>query len=745
MLPLAQKLLKKHYGIEGELKQLQAYASINYLVNSEKGKFIYKIYNDPSEIALVEAENQLLIHLRDSGADQKTPEPIPSLEGEFQVSDSGTDGTIVLRVLSYLEGNFLGNVKRTSTLLSNVGEFLARLDNKLITFKNASYQSRVYEWNIQQLYLAADLLSAIKDAHHQNLVRYLILQYNEHVRPLSHRLRHSIIHNDAHELNLLTYQEEVAGIIDFGDTVYAPLLQELAVALTYCMMDCDDPLVAASHVIKGYHQIIPLKEQELDLLYYFVGARLAISVIMSAHSRQEEPENEYVSISEKPAWALINKLIEIGPVKARHSFYQACGFVLPEHKADLPLNTRHQFISKALSLSYSAPIRMQRAAFQYMYDDKGRSYLDCVNNIFHVGHAHPRIVESSQRQTARLNTNTRYLYDELNTYAEHLLSTFSAPLNKVFFVNSGSAATDLALRLSRNYTGSYKTLIMDHGYHGNTSSGIEVSAYKFNGKGGSGKSPHIEIAPLNSGVGEREDLDRVRTIIQSTDEKFGTFIAESIVGCGGQVPLKPAYAQGIHELIKNQGGVCIADEVQTGFGRVGSHFWAYETLELQPDIVILGKPMGNGHPIAAVVTTSEIAEAFENGMEFFSSFGGNPVSCVIGQAVLDVISEEDLQEHARKVGEYLKQQLTNLQSNTDTIREVRGSGLFLGLELVSDDLPATELARNLTNNLKERGILLSTDGPHNNVIKIKPPMCFNTSDADRVTQEIGGFLTKEQG
>jgi 4-aminobutyrate aminotransferase-like enzyme len=405
------------------------------------------------------------------------------------------------------------------------------------------------------------------------------------------------------------------------------------------------------------------------------------------------------------------------------------------------LEDRGKYISKALSISYDEPIVMERAAFQYMFDRKGRTFLDCVNNIMHVGHCHPAVVEAGKRQMAKLNTNTRYLYDALHDYAEKLLSKFPASLNKVFFVNSGSAASDLAIRLARNYTGRKDLIVMDHGYHGNTTTGIEMSPYKFKGRGGQGPAAYIHMAYLpGSDVSvDYTEKDLYDRIDECMNYPVSAFICEPIVGCGGQVMLNEAYLKNIYDKVRKKGGVCIADEVQTGFGRVGSYFWAYELYDVVPDIVVLGKPMGNGHPVGAVVTKSAITEAFENGMEFFSSFGGNPVSCKIGEAVLEVIEKEQLQNNAFQTGRLIMEGFKEIQKEKDMIRDVRGAGLFIGLELVNRTKslrPATEDARRIINSMRRKGILLSTDGPFNNVIKIKPPMCFNTDNIDQLLTEF---------
>ena len=317
-----------------------------------------------------------------------------------------------------------------------------------------------------------------------------------------------------------------------------------------------------------------------------------------------------------------------------------------------------------------------------MYDYKGTTFLDAYNNIPHVGHNHPKVVEAAQKQLLKLNTNTRYLYDELAAYAHDLLSYFPPRLNKVFFVNSGSEASDLAIRIAR-FCSAKGVAVVEHGYHGHTQTGIEISDYKFNHPKGIGQADHIVKLPLLSEQDCPHFSNRwpeiEKQLEQSTD--LAAFISESILGCAGQVPLLDGYLPKIYEQIRKGGGYCIADEVQTGFGRVGTHFWAFQQQNVIPDMVVIGKPMGNGHPMGAVICTSELADTFSEGVEFFSSFGGNPVSCVIGKAVLEVIAEEELQQQALQNGNYYLKSLDELKQIHEGIHEIRGSGLFVGVDL----------------------------------------------------------------
>jgi 4-aminobutyrate aminotransferase-like enzyme len=400
-----------------------------------------------------------------------------------------------------------------------------------------------------------------------------------------------------------------------------------------------------------------------------------------------------------------------------------------------------------------------RGAGQYLYDATSRAYLDMVNNVAHVGHAHPRVVRAGARQMSVLNTNTRYLHDAIVEYAERLTATLPEPLSVCFFVCSGSEANELALRMARAHTRGTDVLAVQGAYHGNTQTLIDVSSYKFDGPGGSGAPPWVHVVAMPDdyrGLHRRGDPERgakfadsVREAAEKTRSRGArpaAFLCESLLSCGGQIELPPGYLAEAYRHARAAGAVCIADEVQVGFGRVGTHFWGFETQGVVPDIVTMGKPIGNGHPLAAVVTTPEIAASFANGMEYFNTFGGNPVSCRIGLAVLDVIRDEGLQERALRVGSRLAVGLTRLAERHEIVGDVRGLGLFLGIELSRDRetrAPAAAQAAYVVERMKDHGILLSTDGPDHNVIKMKPPLCVNESDVDRVVEALDRVLSED--
>lgn len=396
------------------------------------------------------------------------------------------------------------------------------------------------------------------------------------------------------------------------------------------------------------------------------------------------------------------------------------------------IEARKKLLGGNLSIAYDDPIKIVRGSMQYLYDEDGRQYLDAYNNVAHVGHCHPRVVQAGQRQMETLNTNTRYLHDTILTYAERLTATLPDPLNVCYFVNSGSEANELAVRLARARTKARDMIVLDHAYHGNTTTAIDLSPYKHDGPGGNGPPPWVHKVPLPT----ENHVNHVDEVLKNSPAICG-FIAESMPSVAGQIILPPGYLSHVYNSIRRAGGVCIADEVQTGYGRIGTHFWGFESYGVVPDIVVLGKPIGNGHPIGAVITTRAIADSFDNGMEFFSTFGGNAVSCAIGLAVLEVVQEENLQAHALKVGEQLLAGLRTLQQNHELIRDIRGSGMFLGVEL-----PDGKTARRIVNAMRERAILIGSDGPLHNVLKIRPPMPFSAADADHFLTTLETQITR---
>nr|CAD7201602.1 unnamed protein product [Timema douglasi] len=437
------------------------------------------------------------------------------------------------------------------------------------------------------------------------------------------------------------------------------------------------------------------------------------------------------------------------------------------------------------------PLKIVRAEGQYMYDEKGGQFLDCINNVAHVGHCHPDVVKAACDQLAVLNTNNRFLHDNLVLCAKKLTGLLPESLSVCFLVNSGSEANDLALRLARTHTKHNDVITLDHAYHGHLTSMIDISPYKFNhATGGQGKPDWVHVAPCpdvyrgkyrdvdypNEDMGKKyaEDVRALCNRARANDRNIAAFFVESLQSCGGQIVPPDNYLRQAFKHVREAGGVCIADEVQVGFGRVGKHWWAFQLQgdDVLPDIVTLGKPMGNGHPVAAVITTKEIAKSFkETGIEYFNTYGGNAVSCAVASAVMDVIEHEKLRENAVRVGNHLLNSARQLAAKHPLIGDVRGVGLFVGIELVKcreARTPATAHAQHVITRyaslepdgleyqhvrsvrackpsrilMKEENILLSADGPDRNVLKLKPPMVFSHENADHFVRVLDEILTE---
>ncbi len=755
-----EQLVKTHYGLPVRAKALHGYDELNYLLLDKHGrKYILKIASGKHGVDFLDAQVKILKHLANSNVAGYFQRYLVNTKGDELTQLDIDSEKYYLRILSYLEGAFwVENKNFIDSLYLDLGNFLGNMDKALAGFSHPAMH-RHYTWDISTAGDANSKLKLIKDHERRRVTGYFLLQFETEVLPVLSSLRHAYIHNDVNDYNVLVQKNKVTGLIDFGDMVYTALINNLAIACTYAMLNTDNPLHAASLVVKGYHEKFPVTTQELDLLYYLIAARLCISVTQAAYNTSKNSHNKHHFITEAPAWDLLFKLIRINPLKAQDTFRKECGFKgLIQYEAGYNqlVNERKRNIGRNLSISYKKPLKIVKGALQYLYDDKGKTFVDCVNNPSHVGHCHPVVVKRIQKQIATLNTNTRYLHDLIIEYAEKITATLPASLNVCYFVNSGSEANDLAIRMSRHFTKQNDIIVLNHAYHGTTTVDMEMSPYKFDGKGGFEKktwihkaeSPNLysgryQYGDPSAGVKYAKDVQRIIEELQKENKAPAAFICETLLGVGGQLPLPKGYLKAVYQNIKSAGGVCIADEVQVGFGRVGDKFWGFELQEVVPDIVVMGKPMGNGHPLAAVVVTNEIADAFNNGMEYFNTFGGNPVSMAAGLAVLDTIRNEEMQQHALITGNYLMKKLKSLMKKYPIIGDVRGHGLFIGVEMVKNRVtkkPAVPEIDLIVEMMKEKGYLLSTDGPFHNVLKIKPPLPFNKQNADELIYHLDKIL-----
>ena len=976
---LRNKLLK--------IKQLDSERDINFIIFiNNKKKYVLKISNPSEKINILKYQDRLINYLR---SDLSLKSFIPKIHHTKIVKYlDKKNRECFVRILSYIEGRMYGDTKSNDKIENSLGKLLGKVSTKLQAFNDIDAH-RNFIWdpsNIDWIKKDINIFTGSKKL----ILLKCFSEYEKFVKNNLNKLRYSITHSDPNNYNIVIKENNVCGLLDYGDSIYSPTINDLAICLSYALMNNNNIYLTLKNIINEYNKQFSINEDEINSLISLCKSRLMITVVMAKKQRIKYPSNQYLSISEKDAWSLLEKLDKI-PIKfliyvvrdicgfhiiknydeiinyinkfnfgnifnfnlldknksilklssdspllkgnpdnsllkkrvnkifkednsnigiglynekrkvykgpnfiselntnerrnihlgidifidkgtdlfapidgkiiilknnnfkydygptlvlehsfKKYKFYTLYGHLskimfqklkigkkikkgewigkignsnengkwLPHlhfqiildllgHDKNFPgvgeeflfniwnkispdpnlilripksfysnnnnfrdtLKKRRKNISDNLSISYKKPLHMLEAKDQYFFDRYGRRYLDCVNNISHVGHSNSYVHEAMTQQNLKLNTNTRYLYDTINDYSELLLSKFPKKLNKIFFVCTGSEANDLAYRIAQTYTSAKDVFVMDNAYHGHTNALIDLSPYKFNSKGGLGKKDYVHVLDMPDPLRGKwryqnsnwiqKYIDEAKTVIRNKikETNIACFFTESILGCGGQVILPKNYLKEIFSEIRRNNALCIVDEVQTGFGRVGRNFWSFEEHDVVPDIVTLGKPMGNGHPIAAVITTEKIASTFNNGMEYFNSFGGNPVSCAIGKAVLETIDNNKLQKNSLLVGNYFLKELKKIQLKYKKyISEVRGRGLFLGIDIIQNSnvsKPNKKLAKLLINYMRNQGILLSTDGPYDNVIKIKPPLVFTKLNVDQVCKNLETFFKK---
>lgn len=747
------------YGLRGSVHRL-AGENENYLIELPDGeKFVLKLASERTTRERILMEHSMMQALRESNVGVALPRHVPDLNGNLMAFLQVDEGDPRLaRMLQFVPGEPWGEKAPASTaLLSALGRLIARVAEALSSL-DLPMARRTHNWDLTAADSHRSDISLILDPGRRRLAMLQFERWAAYAQDLA-TVPYGLIHGDLNDEHLLIEDSQIAGILDFGDSLHNPRVCDLAISLTYVLLYEPDPWGAGAQVVSSYHTERPLSRTEIELLYPLIGGRLGTSVVMSAKRRQIDPERVGWFETEDRAWTFLERYGDCDPTEVADRLAALIDVdPFPDRgvsAADL-LARRRAITSSAQSISFTKPVKFIRGRGAYLIDERGRPFLDMYNNVCHVGHCHPHVVQAGQRQIARLNTNTRYLTEAHVAYAERLAALFPLALDTVFLVNSGTEANELALRLACTHTGREDIFVLDSAYHGHTRKLIEVSPYKFMGPGGKGQAePWVHVVPMPDGFrgqykGETRETgvaygETVGSAIRDAERPVAAFLAETLPSCGGQIIPPPGYFETAFQHVREAGGVCILDEVQVGFGRVGSNFWAFEDYDVVPDIVVLGKPIGNGHPIGAVICTQEIANSFEaNGMEFFSTFGGNPVSCAIGQAVLDVIENEGLQEHAHSAGAYFLDALRELKDKFECIGEVRGRGLFLGIDLVESDgmTPATALAGRVVDALREGRILTGTDGPGENVIKIKPPLVVTRADVDRFILELESILSR---
>ncbi|MDH5354274.1 MAG: aminotransferase class III-fold pyridoxal phosphate-dependent enzyme [Gammaproteobacteria bacterium] len=767
----AEQAASELFGLEGTFKQLNSERDQNFRIQTDNGDYVFKISNAKEDPTAIDFQTQSLLHIARSDPSLPIPQVILTRDNHPQAFMTSADGTQhLVRVLSYLPGTILTEVPRNRALFKNVGAVIAQSGVALRGFFHAAAGYDLL-WDLRHLVKLRPLTIYIEDTALRQAIERDLDYTLEHIFPRLAGLRSQIIHNDGNTHNIIVSPDnptKVAGLVDFGDMMHAPLIFDLAVSAGSMTLDSDDPVETLCDVAAGYDSVCALENDEVNLLSHLAVGRITQELLIAAKRQADDPDAPAYVVDDQAAYRkALDQLLSLGHQHIRGRLRDACqfptdcptGVAVPGAKEDdiKPLLKRRQAsLGKTLELAYDQPFHVVRGEGVWLYDADGRRHLDVYNNVPHVGHCHPHVVKAVSRQLATLNTNTRYLFDNVVSYAERLTATMPDGLDSCIFVNSGSEANDAAMRISRTLTGNQGAIILEDAYHGITESIDELSPAAYPGP----EAPEIAARvrtleapnmyrgrfadnPENAARLYAESADSAIQSLAESGHGTAAFMVDSSFSSNGILSVLPGYLPAVAEKVRAAGGLIIADEVQIGFGRSGSHLWGFEAQDIIPDIVTLGKPVANGIALGVVVTTTDIREQFGTQIDFFSTFGGNPVACAAAHAVLDVVEQEGLRENAKDTGDYIRAELSRLAEQCPVIGDVRGQGLFCGVEIVRDKAskePAADIADTIRNRLRENRVLVGREGRAGNIIKVRPPLAFRREHAEQLIKTFADVL-----
>jgi len=750
----ARQILREGFGVESSsLIVLAGERDQNFRVDTSSGRrLLFKISNPADDRPILAMQTAALGHIEQVDPGLPVMRVLPAAAGEPWVEVPGPDGrTYLARLFTFLPGQMIANTALSTAALRGHGQVTARLGRALRGFFHPAADYEIL-WDITRLPALRPLLAHISDGARRVQAERVADRFEERVAPALPGLRAQVIHGDLGLSNVLYGDDlRVSGIVDFGDMTHAPLVCDLAAAVADVLHGRDDAIEAADAMIGGYVSVTPLEDEEAALLADLVAARLATEVTVIAWRRGLYPDNAaYAAAGEPGARAFLDAMEAMGMDTVARRFRQACQGLPYRSSATGALLERRRRVLPRSPLFYDQPVHLVRGEGVWLFDADGRRYLDCYNNVPVVGHSHPRVVAAVTQQQRLLATHSRYLHEAIVELAERIQATLPPGLDAVMVVNSGSEANDLAWRIARAATGRAGAVVTACAYHGLTEATHALSPEEWARRE---QPAHVATIPAPDGYRgpyRREEDGWV--------QRYAAHIDDAARALGGRglaaIYLDPAFtADGIlsppatflreaARRARTLGGLVVADEVQAGHGRSGTHLWSFRASGIEPDMVVLGKPMGNGFPVAALVARSELFAAVPGEVELFSTFGGNPVACAAALAVLAVIEDEGLVANAAQVGSYLRQGLLALADRHPLIGDVRGEGLLLGVELADEArMPAAGQARRVKEAMRERQILLGTTGPAGNVLKIRPPLVFQPEHADLLLQALDDALT----
>ncbi len=738
------------WGIDGPARDVGGDRDQNLVVTTaDDTRYLVKIAQSGEVPGVLDLQIASLLHIAGQAPDLPVPRVIHTRGGERTHGLPAADGgEHIMRVFSFLPGRPILDAERPPRLMHGIGRLLARVDLALQGFFHP-HAGHALLWDPRQAPAVRDCTVDIVDTERRQTIEGVIDHFCHNVLPGLDGLPAQVIHGDATAENVLVDAASpgAAGLIDFGDVLHAPRAMEVAIAMADATWGAEAPWEAACELAAGYDEVLALGDDEIAVLYDLARVRLAAcAAIMATRGRHRQEGMGSMTALVEPGWRQLSALNALGPVAAHEQLRRVlrlpAGRVAPSTPTTQALERRRQALMPGLELFYpDAPLHVERGSGVWLYDRAGERYLDCYNNVPHVGHAHPHVNRAVARQTATLNTHTRYLFDSILDYAEALGTRMPGNLGVALFVNSGSEAIDLAWQIARHYTGHEGALVTAHAYHGGTEASAALSPYSHPAAHVAG----LAVATERDAAAPASDPDAAIARLAAAGHRPAAFFVDSSLSSDGILDPAPGFLHHVSERVRAGGGLCVADEVQAGFGRMG-RWWGFEARGFTPDIVTLGKPMANGYPMGAVITTPEIIAPFAEGTDYFSTFGGNPVACMAGLAVLDVIEREDLCASAEQVGARLRHGLRALKTRYPVIGAVRGRGLFIGVTIVDPDAggtPAPARAHRVALALRRRHVLVGLEGPDRNVLKIRPPLAFHHEHASLLVQRLASVLDED--
>ncbi|WP_298281919.1 aminotransferase class III-fold pyridoxal phosphate-dependent enzyme [Acidocella sp.] len=729
----AEGFARALFGVSGEARPLYGERDQNFRIKTALGAgVILKILGPAEDPRTVELQLEALEHIARMDPRLPVPRVRRTAEGAAHGWVEDEQGTAhMVRALDFQPGKVMDGVEPGPELLRQAGATLARLNRALENFFHPAAGQRIV-WDLRRIAEMRPFGALIEDAETRVLVEAVLDRFLNYL-PQIGRLPHQLVHNDLHPGNMIVDEAErnVTGLLDFGDMIHGPRVFDIAVTAAETVGEGLGALDYAAEVVAGYEGVLPLRAGEAEALFECIIARHALSATIHAWRCQHDPEGAAklggLSALSAPA---IEAYLTAGRDAVVAKFRAASASPARSDSAALRAR-RYHVLGRGLELSYNDPVHFVRGEGVFLYAPDGTRYLDAYNNVPSVGHGNRRVAEAVGAQMATLCANTRYLHEGVVAYAEAITATMPGGLDAVLFVNSGSEANDAAYRIARAVTGKRGAIVMKNAYHGVTELVAALSPYY-----GAQAQPRMSFvqeleAPdtyrgrfggADAALAYAQDVERAIETLEG--RKFGVamLLVDSAFVSNGILDVPGGYFARIAEKVRQAGGLVVGDEVQSGFGRMGEAFWGFERHGVVPDLVTLGKPMANGFPVGAVVAKPALLEAFLGKIEFFSTFGGNPVSAAAAMATLNELRERGLAENARVTGDLLRAEIKGLRH--DAIGDVRGAGLMVGVEITRDGAPDGALAKRIANGLRARQVLIGTEGPEGNVLKIRPPLPF---------------------